>query len=203
MLWDVLIVFAALGLSIAGWNVGLINSWRGPFALILATVVTQMFYVDFATWIVQQLSVKPEYAVLFAYLMMWLVIEICTELAMNLFLSWNRKERPRALDRVGGVIFALVKCLCICLFPVVAFISPSKVPAPPAAPSSDTALVNPLKLQVEDSRLIKFFAETGGSLPFIKSIVVSDKEPGFKPNFENRVPPGENKTKSNLKKMED
>lgn len=188
MLWDVLIVFAALGLGIAGWNVGLINSWRGPVALILATVVTQMFYVDFATWMVQQLSVKPDYAVLFAYLMMFLVIEICTELAMNLFFSWNRKERPGALDRVGGVIFALVKWVCICLFPVVAFVSPSKVPAPPTPPA-DTALINPIKLGVEDSRLIKFFAETGSSIPIVKSIVVSDKEPSFKPNFENRTPP--------------
>lgn len=201
MLWDVLIVFAALGLGIAGWNVGLINSWRGPFALILATVVTQMFYVDFATWIVQQLSVKPDYAVLFSYLMMWLVIEICTELAMNLFLSWNRKERPRALDRVGGVLFALVKCLCICLFPVVAFVSPSKVPEAPTPPS-DSQLINPIKLGVEDSRLIKFLEETGSSLPFVKSIVVSDKQPSFKPNFENRVPPAENKTKSLLKQAE-
>ncbi|MBY0546398.1 MAG: CvpA family protein [Candidatus Obscuribacterales bacterium] len=200
MLWDVLIVFAALGLGIAGWNVGLINSWRGPFALVLATVVTQMFYVDFATWIVQQLSVKPAYAVLFAYLMMWLVIEICTELAMNLFLSWNRKERPRALDRVGGVIFALVKCLCICLFPVVAFASPGKVPEAPVPPS-DTQMINPIKLGVEDSRLFKILADVGGSLPFVKSIVVSDKAPSFKPNFENRAPVGE-KAKGQLDRIE-
>lgn len=181
MLWDVLMVLAALGLGIAGWNVGLINSWRGPVAIILATVVTQMFYVDFATWMVQQLMIKPDYAVLFAYLMMWLVIEICTELMMSLFFSWNRKERPIAFDRVGGVLFALLKWACICMFPVVAFISPNKIPAPPAATDG---LINPIKLGVEDSRLIKMFADAGKGMPFVKAIVVSDKEPSFKPNFD-------------------
>lgn len=181
MLWDVLIGLSAIGLAMAGWNIGLINSWRGPVAMVVATIATQMFYIDFATWIIQQLQVKPAYAALFAYLMMWLLIEIMLEIAMNLFLTWNRKERPRIYDRFGGVLFALFKWACVCMFPLVAMQYPGKLPEPP--PAKD-GLINPMSLQIEDSTLIKLFTETGKQMSFLKPLIVSTKEPSFKPNFE-------------------
>ena len=181
MLWDVLMSIAALGLGIAGWNVGLINSWRGPIAMILATVVTHIFYVDFGTWMVQQLLIKPDYAALFAYLMMWLVVEIVGEIILGMVFTWTKKERPVILDRVGGVAFALIKWACICLFPVVAFVSPSKIPQPP--PSAE-AVINPFKLGLDDSHLIQVFKDADKGMPFLKVIIVSDKAPSFKPNLD-------------------
>lgn len=182
MLWDVLIGISAIGLGLAGWNVGLINSWRGPIAMLLATIVTQMFYIDFSTWIVQQLSLKPVYATLFGYLMLWLLVEIIAEIVMNLFLTYNRKERPRVYDRIGGVLFALLKCFCICLFPLIAMNTPNKVPE---APPSKDLLINPLSLQIEDSALIKIFGELGkGPFSFFAPVVVSKSSPSFKPNFD-------------------
>lgn len=184
MLWDVLIAIAAIGLALAGWNVGLINSWRGPIAMVLATVLAQMFYIDFGTWIVQQLMIKPTYAVLFGYLMLWLLVEIIAEIVMNLFLTYNRKERPRVYDRVGGALFGLFKWFCICLFPLVAMQSPTKIPE---APPSNDGLINPMSLQIEDSALIKLFAGLAqGPAKFVEPLVVSKKEPSFKPSFDRR-----------------
>ncbi len=182
MLWDVLIALTAIGLALAGWNVGLINSWRGPIAMILATILSQMFYIDFSTWIVQQLMIKPTYATLFGYLMLWLLIEIISEIVMSLFLTWNRKERPRVYDRIGGAVFGLIKWFCIFLFPLIAMQSPNKIPEPP--PTTDN-LVNPLKLQIDDSAAIRFFAQLGqGGMSFLSPIVVNKNPPSFKPNFD-------------------
>ncbi|MFX6023363.1 CvpA family protein, partial [Acinetobacter baumannii] len=77
--------------------------------MIIATIATQQFYVDFGTWIAQQTLFQPQWCAFLAYLMMWLVIDIVTEITMSLTLTWNRKERPVALDRVGGVVLAMIR----------------------------------------------------------------------------------------------
>lgn len=182
MVWDGVIVLALIALCMAGWNVGLINSWRGPIAMIIATIATQQFYIDFATWIVQQTLVKPEFGCFLAYLMMWLAIEITLEVLMTVLLTWGRKERPLAPDRVGGVALAAFRWGLILTLPLMAMQAPSKVPT---APPKDDGLINPLKIGFSDSHLIQTFAGIGKSLlPGLGGMVVSDKAPSFKPNFD-------------------
>lgn len=183
MLWDGLIVLALVSLCLAGWNVGLINSWRGPIAMVIATVATQQFYIDFGTWIAQQTLSPPNWSAFLAYFMMWLVIDIVVEIVMGLVLTWNRKERPLAFDRAGGVALAFVRWAIICTLPLMAYQDThNKIPE---APKSQDGLINPMKLGFSDSGLMNYFGGIAkGLLPSLGPIIVSDKAPSFKPNFE-------------------
>jgi hypothetical protein len=182
MIWDGLVLMALITLCLAGWNVGLLNSWRGPIAMVIATIVTQQFYIDFGTWICQQTLIQPGFCAFMAYGMMWLVVDIVTEISMNLTLTWGSKERPKVFNRVGGVILALIRWVIICTFPLMAMTTPSKIPAPP---EHSDGLINPLKVGFEESKVLNAMAEFGKSLkPGLGALVVSDKAPSFKPNFE-------------------
>ena len=181
MAWDGIIFLAFVALCLAGWNVGGINSWRGPLACLVATLATQQFYIDFATWIVQQLFVKPDWATFMAYLMMWVAIEITTEVIMNLTLPWNRKERPMVYDRIGGVALAIFRWVLIVTLPLMAMHTPNKVPT---APEKEAAMINLIDMGFQDSHLVSAFTGFAKNLqPAIGGIVTSDKEPSFKANF--------------------
>lgn len=185
MFWDVIIILVGAGLGFAGWNIGLINSWRGPLAIIIATIVTKMFYVDFATWIVQQVRLQPLAAVLLAYLMMWLVLEIMCEVILNVALQWNIKERPVLMDRIGGTLLWLFKGILIITFPIMASLVTINVPSPPPDKSG---LELPYETRVDDSHILAFFREIARALkPALAPLVTSEAMPSFKPNFSDHV----------------
>lgn len=193
MLWDGLMVALVLTLAVAGWNVGIVNSWRGPFAIVLATVVTQIFYVDFATWIVQQLRMPPDQAIATGYVLMWCGTEIVCELLLSVIVPFNKKTRPMLLERISGALLGAAKGLVIILLPFLALQAPIKVPHPPADKS---ALVNPLDLGIEKSSLIPVFTGIAkNAMPAIGSFVVSTKEPSFKPSFSGTTAVDENNSK--------
>lgn len=181
MLWDGLIIVLIVGLAIAGWNVGIINSWRGPLALLIATIATQMFYVDFCTWIVQQLRVAPTQAVGIGYLLLWGGIDITLELLMAVLLPFGSKNKPTFFYRAAGAVFGVVRALVVILLPLIALQGPIKVPT---APPDKAALINPLESGIEKSGLLPVFTNIAkGLYPGTKGLVVSTKEPSFKPNF--------------------
>lgn len=185
MLVDGLLFLTFVSLCIAGWNVGIINSWRAPVAMIIATVATQQFYIDFATWIEQQTLIEPKWSTFAAYVMMWLVVEIVTEICMSLFLPWNRKDRPVAFDRVGGVALAFVRFVFICALPLMAMNAPNKLPDPPKKEKTGDEFIYPFTNSFEQSHI--FMGMNGfakGLIPSLGAIVVSDKAPSFKPNFD-------------------
>ncbi|MBY0357706.1 MAG: CvpA family protein [Candidatus Obscuribacterales bacterium] len=188
MLWDLIILATAIGLGVSGWNTGLINSWRGPLAIVLATIITQHLYVDAATWFVQQLLLSPQNAAFFGYLIVWIVSEICLELVLQLFLNWHRRARPNIIDRFGGFILGISKCAIIVVLPLIAMSAPAKIPAPPAG-SSEDSMSAPFKLAFEESSMIKMASTIGSNLkPTVESFVLSDKEPSFKPTFKSVQP---------------
>jgi uncharacterized membrane protein required for colicin V production len=181
MLWDGLIVVLIVTLALAGWNVGIINSWRGPVAMLIATIATQQFYVDFCTWIVQQLRVPPEQAIGIGYVLLWLAIEIVIELLMSVLLPFGSKNKPVFFERAAGATLGVIRALVIILLPMIALHGPIKVPSPPPDKS---ALVNPMQSGIDKSGLLAFFYNMGkGLYPAARPIVVSEKEPSFKPNF--------------------
>lgn len=181
MLWDGLIFLLIAGLAFAGWTVGFINSWRGPVAMIVATIATQQFYVDFATWIVQQLRISPQAAVVLGYLLMWCAVEIVCELVLNVALPFGSKNKPMFFNRLGGAAFGFARAIIIVILPIIALYGPMKVPA---APADKVPLINPMQLGTEKSALLPVFTNLGKSLsPGLGPIVVSNKEPSFKPNF--------------------
>lgn len=181
MSWDLLILIAAIALVIAGWNTGLINSWRSPLAIIIATLTTQQYYVDFSTWIVQQTLMQPAQGSLLGYLMMWIVIEIVAEVSLSLFLGWNRREPPKIWERAGGALLGLIKCVIAIIFPLMVLQSPPKIPAPP--PECD-ARINPFEAGFTESQVVKIGSGLAKDwAPSLSGIVLSTKTPSFKPKF--------------------
>jgi hypothetical protein len=181
MLWDGLIVVLIITLAVAGWNVGIINSWRGPVALLVATIATQQFYVDFCTWMVQQLRLPPTQAVPIGYLLLWLAIDIICELLMSVLIPFGTKKRPTFFERGAGAAFGVVRALIVILLPMIALQAPMKIPSPPP---DKAPLVNPMESGIDKSALVGVFMNFArGIYPAAKPLVVSTKEPSFKPNF--------------------
>lgn len=181
MVWDGLSVLILLTLAVAGWNVGIVNSWRGPFAVILATLAAQQFYVDFATWILQQLRVTPDQAVAIGYVLMWIGLEIIFELLLNVVLPFNKKDRPMVYERLLGAGLGILKGFVVILFPLIALMGPIKIPH---APSDKSALINPMDSGIDKAMLLPIYTNVArGLVPIFGRMVMSDKEPSFKPNF--------------------
>lgn len=181
MLWDGLILGLIVTLGVAGWNVGIINSWRGPVAILIATIATHQFYVDFSTWIVQQLRLPPVQAVAMGYLLLWLAIDIVLEILMSVLIPLGTKNRPVFFGRVAGAAFGVVRAVIIILLPMIAVQGPINIPAPPA---DKVPLVNPMQSGIDKSVAIAFFNNVAkGLYPAAAPLVVSTKEPSFKPNF--------------------
>ena len=182
MLWDGLFLIVATVLAFNGWKRGLIASWRGPIAMVLATLAVQPFYVDFATWIVSRLRVTPETAVLMAYLMLWFSIEAVLEIGVAMVIRGGVQTRPMLLDRLGGVIYGLFKTTVIITLPLMAVSAELKIPPPPADRSG---LVLPSYSGIENSYLVPGFKAVAKELlPIAGQYVVSNKEPSFKPVYE-------------------
>ncbi len=197
MLWDGLFLIAATILAVNGWNRGIIASWRGPIAMILATLAVQPFYVDFATWIVSRLRVSPETAVLAAYLMLWFSIDSILEIVLAMVIRGGVQTRPMFFDRAGGVIYGLFKATVIIILPLMAVSMPLKIPPPPPDRSG---LALPSYSGVENAYLVPGFkAVATALLPVVGQFAVSTKEPSFKPVYdkpkviEGEAPPEETK----------
>src|SRR5688572_32277832 len=120
MVWDGFVFLVAVTLAFAGWNVGIINSWRGPIAVVAATIATQQFYVDFATWIVQQLRVDPPMAIGLGYVLLWVLLEIVIEILLNIIIPLNTKKRPQLFERIAGAALGLAKAAIIVILPLMA-----------------------------------------------------------------------------------
>ncbi len=183
MVFDGFIFLVAIAMAVAGWNVGIINSWRGPLAVIAATVVTQMFYVDFATWIVQQLRVEPAMAVGLGYVLLWVLIEIVVEILLNVLVPLGTKKRPQLFERIFGAALGLVKTLVICILPLMALNVEITVPK---APPEKSPMIIPMPSGIDQASFFKMLTPVArGLIPGLGSFVVSTKPPSFQPNFKN------------------
>jgi uncharacterized membrane protein required for colicin V production len=189
MVWDGLMVLLVIVLGIAGWNVGIVNSWRGPIAMVIATVVTQRFYVDFATYVVGQLRMSAEYSIVLAYMLLWIAVEVLCEVLLMVLVQINRKEKPLFFERLFGAAFGLIKGVVILLLPAIAVHAPLKVPT---APPDKSALINPVESGIDGSNLIPYVSGVGkGLYPGFGGLIASTKEPSFKPDFngDDKPPP--------------
>lgn len=204
MIWDGLIVVLFITLAVAGWTVGIVNSWRGPIAIVVATLVTQQFYIDFATWIVQQLRLPPADAVAIGYVLLWGLLEIVCEIVLTMIIPLGSKHRPVAFERVAGAVFGIVKGLIVVILPLMTQQVEIKVPV---APPDKSKLIVLMDLGIEKSVVLKSFSGVSKSLmPALGAVVVSTKAPTFKPNWgpgesagEEATPEASGKTKKPAK----
>jgi len=179
MLLDGLFLVVAIGLAVNGWHRGLIASWRGLLAMILATVAVKFVYVDFSAWLLMRLQGSLLTAVVFGYLICWLTAEILIEMGLGMIFKEESKRKPRFADRAGGVLYGLSKASVIFLLPAMAIAVEIQIPPPPAV---KTAVSLP-ELRY-DGYLIAGFRQVARALvPVIGPYVVSERPPGFEMKY--------------------
>lgn len=183
MLFDGLLLVIAIVLAVNGWHRGLVRSWRGPIAMIVATIIVQQIYVDFATWIVSRLKVTPEAAVIIAYLVAWFSIEAVLEILLVMLVKDVIKTRPVFFDRLGGVFYGLFKAVVIVILPLMAISVPLKVPT---APADKSGLKIPGMDVSQQAIFMPGFKKIAEALiGSLGTYVISDKAPSFTPVFDN------------------
>jgi uncharacterized membrane protein required for colicin V production len=181
MLWDGLILLAAAVLAVNGWNRGLLRSWRGPIAMVIATLVVQHYYIDFSTWIMSRLRISPESAVLLGYILLWFSLEAIIEIALAMLIRGGVAKQPLFFDRVGGVFYGLAKAAVIVVLPLMATSLDLKIPPPPADKSG---LKMPDEPATKGSYLVPGFTQVAAALmPLAGQYVVSDTAPSFTPVY--------------------
>lgn len=184
MFWDGLTAVLAIGLFIAGWKRGFLASLPSPIAIIVATLVTQHIYVDFAQWLSQQLRLDPHPAVGAGYVMCWLTIDTAVELIIGMFLKGRFAEHtPIVLNQFAGGIWGIVKAVIIIVLPLMALSVEIKIPVPPKDVSG---LVAPEIPAESDSTVMPVLRKAAEALlPTIGNYVVSTNAPSFEPKYEN------------------
>ena len=182
MVWDGLIVVLAVVLCVNGWNRGLLRSWRGPLAMIAATLITQRFYIDFSTWIMSRLRIAPEAAVVIGYLMLWFSIESVLEITISMLVRGAVQQRPLFFDRAGGVLYGLAKTSVIVLLPLMALSVELKIPPPPEDLSG--LQLPSAAASMQGSLLMPGYTTVAHSLlPMLGNYVVSLNAPSFTPTY--------------------
>ncbi len=181
MLWDGLFLVMTVVLAVNGYKRGLLASWRGPIAMILATFAVQQIYIDFSAWVASRLRITPDSAVIIGYLMLWFSIEIVLELLLGLLLKGGPQRRPGAFNRILGVGYGFCKSFVIALLPLMAVSVELKIPEPPPDKSG---LVVPQFAALEGSYLIPNLKNVAAAMvPLCGPLVVSTKAPSFKPDY--------------------
>lgn len=181
MLWDVLVVLSVLIWAVVGWNIGIINSWRGPLALVVATMGTQKLYIDAATSLVGHLRMDPPMAVAISYTVMWFLFYLFSEIILRVVLPFGSKSRPIIIGRVLGAMWGMVAAGALVLLPTMASIAPIAIP--PAA-QDKANLTQPIDSGVQNSTLIPQLKHFGQDLyANVGQYVTSTSGPSFKPDY--------------------
>jgi hypothetical protein len=181
MLYDFLIFAIVVVSAGAGWHIGIINSWRSPFAMVAATFGTQKLYIDAATHLVGHLKIQPAQGVTVVYLVMWPLFYVIAETILRVVLPFNSKERPLLFGRIFGACWGLVVGLMIVILPGFASDAPIAIPIPAA----DTAhLEQPIDNGISASSLVPAIKRLSqGLYGDIGKYAVSTSGPSFKPDY--------------------
>ena len=197
MLWDGVFVIMCVVLAINGYKRGLVASWRGPIAMVLATFIVQFIYIDFSAWVTMRLRITPESAVIVGYLMLWFSIEAILEILLMALIKVGPRTRPGTFNRIFGIFYGLAKALIITVLPLMAAQVEINIPEPPPDKSG---LVVPEFAGLQGAYLMPGFKSVARALlPTVGQFVVSSKTPSFKPDYSSPELKNANDTK-NLEK---
>lgn len=181
MVWDFAIVYLGISLAIAGWNLGLRNSWPAPIAMVLSTAITQLLYVNFSTWIVDQARLPTDLSFFIGYLSVWLVTEAALELGLVLLLPLRRQFLIGRANRIAGSLFGFAKAYTVVLFATAASVSAMWCPLPPDIPAAAVWLADSSR----DSVLMHASRQTASKMPSaVAQRIISQDAPSYKITFE-------------------
>lgn len=132
MVWDFAIVYIAVALAIAGWNIGLRNSWPTPIAMFLATIAVQSSYVDFCAWVFDGTRLTADLAFFAGYIIFWLAAEFGLECALRALLPVPNEFTVSKASRAAAAVLGLAKAAVLVVFATAATVSCRGLPYPPS-----------------------------------------------------------------------
>lgn len=153
-------------------------------AIIGATFLTRLFYVDVATFCVQEMAVQPEVATFVAYATCWIALELVLELLLGNVTPVGWRRIPTRFDRALGTGLGLAKGTTVLLFASLSVLATTTVPSPPhiAVPS---AWILPT---ARGSFVLAHSLDAArASQSQMERYVVSQAYPSFTPNY-NKLP---------------
>jgi len=180
MIWDGFILYFAVAFAVAGWNVGFKRSLPSLLPVLAATVIAQTLYVDFATWIVEQLRIPPDSAVFIAYLLLWLALEFAGEAILGLLFYSPTPRNMLKINRVGGAAIGIFKCATVLVFASLTALVNESVPDPPKYDSKAFWIMD----SANDSALLQICESLAAvTPPKVAAAVVSTQKPTYSPQF--------------------
>jgi uncharacterized membrane protein required for colicin V production len=180
MIWDGFILYFAIAFAIAGWNVGFKRSLPSLLPVLAATVITQALYVDFATWIVEQLRIPPDSAVFIAYLLLWLVLEFAGEATLGMLFYSPTPRNMLKINRFGGSLIGIFKCATVLVFASLTALLNESVPDPPKYDSKAFWIMD----SANSSTLLQMCESLAAvTPPKVAAAVVSMQKPTYTPEF--------------------
>lgn len=173
MIWDGLIVYFCIAFAIAGWHIGLLNSWAAPISMIAATIFTHAFYSKLGGRMVFELGIPADVAVFVCYIFLFLVLECLLNISLVLMAPWRKRKIMGKSERYAGAMIGIGKFGIAMVFAALASLFVIDTPLPRNA--SDFALW--LDQTTEESVVIALLREAAlkSSPNLIRLVVSSDK----------------------------
>jgi hypothetical protein len=179
MIWDFAILWLILSLAVAGWNLGVVNAWPMPVAMLLSTAITQMFYGNFSAWLLDQSHLPGALAFFLGYILLWLAIELTLEGCLVLLIPIRKRFTISRLNRSVGALAGFSKAAIVILFATAASVTAGRVsdleaPGPP--------LVTWLGDSRHESVLLHKSARLAAQMPAaLANKVISHDTPTYEP----------------------
>jgi hypothetical protein len=181
MIWDFGIVYLGVSLAIAGWHLGLMNSWPAPIAMILSTGITQLLYVNVGAFLLDGTRLPADVSFFIAYVILWIIMEAAFEYALLILIPVKKRFFMSKASRVVGACIGVTKAVIVLVFATAAGVSSTNMPAPPPG----LEIVNWVVDTQRDSILLRGTTRVAAHMPMqLAQRVVSEQSPLFHPTFE-------------------
>lgn len=180
MIWDLVILFMGSGLAIAGWQLGIINSWPAPIAMILSTACTQLLYVHLGAFTLEETRLPGDLAYFISYVMIWIALEMIFEALLLLLLPIKKRFTANIPSRALGMMLGIAKAVTVLVFAAAAGASSITLPTPPEG----SAIVGWMCETTHGSVFLRSARGVAAHMPIaLAQRVVSEESPIFKPTF--------------------
>jgi uncharacterized membrane protein required for colicin V production len=180
MVWDGLIVLVITIFAMAGWSAGLLRSWTVPVAMIFATLVSQLVYVDLSATLAENLQLEPTLSVFLSYVFTWLWIVQYSDSFLSHIVRVPDGSRNFFL-KFGGGLLGFSKGLAAFVLAAMVSYGQTMVPEPAELCWANRWLVR----AASGSRLLPGIHHVACRLDEpLGKYVLSDSAPRFHPNFE-------------------
>lgn len=183
MIWDFAIVYLGVSLVVAGWYLGIINSWPAPIAMVLATAFTQFSYVNAGAFLLDQSRLPADVSFAIAYVILWIIFESIFEYALLILIPIKKRYSAGIPSRLAGAAIGFSKLAIVLTFAMAAGVSAQHMPSPPPGPPIAAWLAHTTR----DSIILRSSRSAASHMPpQLAQRVVSVDSPIFKPSFEDQ-----------------